>query len=42
MNIRTQKFIAALAASGKTVVFSSADYGCTNHVPNHMLEIPIN
>jgi hypothetical protein len=46
MNFRTQKFIAALAASGKTDVFPSADCCCTkrlpNYVPNYVREMHLN
>jgi len=35
MNIRTQKFVTALVAYGKTTVFSSADYCRSSHVTSH-------
>jgi hypothetical protein len=35
MNIRTQKFVTALDASGKTTVFSSTGYCRSSHVTSH-------
>jgi hypothetical protein len=35
MNIRTQKFVSALVADGKTTVFSSANYCRSSHVTSH-------
>jgi hypothetical protein len=35
MNIRTQKFVTALVAHGKTTVFSSASYCRPSRVTSH-------